>query len=162
MCACRSKCTYWMGATAPQRCELFVNYFVVYLTGRSSLHTGRGTFFYYGPQSLPWGKVAGRSPDGCGAVQASLRNICAFWSVGANGTGVLAFSDRSGDVPNGAMRTSVAFSYGPMPTSARGLAGEICSFPVTALLTYPRDDAGIAPHEKCFRGFRTAKNAPAA
>ena len=36
MCACRSKCTYWMGATAPQRCELFVNYFVVYLTGRSS------------------------------------------------------------------------------------------------------------------------------
>ncbi len=36
MCACRSKCTYWMGATAPQRCELFVNYFAVYLTGRSS------------------------------------------------------------------------------------------------------------------------------
>ena len=31
-----------MGATAPQRCELFVNYFAVYLTGRSS---GRCGFF---------------------------------------------------------------------------------------------------------------------
>lgn len=40
MCACQSKCTYWMGATAPQRCELFVNYFAVYLTGRSSLERG--------------------------------------------------------------------------------------------------------------------------
>ena len=40
MCACRSKCTYWMGATAPQRCELFVNYFAVYLTGRSSENGG--------------------------------------------------------------------------------------------------------------------------
>ena len=33
-----------MGATAPQRCELFVNYFVVYLTGRSSLRV-RGIFY---------------------------------------------------------------------------------------------------------------------
>lgn len=40
MCACRSKRTYWMGATAPQRCELFVNYFAVYLTGRSSFPGG--------------------------------------------------------------------------------------------------------------------------
>ena len=42
MCACRSKCTYWMGATAPQCCELFVNYFAVYLTGSSS---ASGDFF---------------------------------------------------------------------------------------------------------------------
>lgn len=46
MCACRSKCTYWMGATAPQRCELFVNYFAVYLTGRSSI--GGGIFIWAG------------------------------------------------------------------------------------------------------------------
>lgn len=44
MCACRSKCTYWMGATAPQRCELFVNYFAVYLTGRSSIPEVRELF----------------------------------------------------------------------------------------------------------------------
>ena len=41
MCACRSKCTYWMGATALQRCELFVNYFAVYLTGHSSAFGGQ-------------------------------------------------------------------------------------------------------------------------
>jgi hypothetical protein len=34
-----------MGATAPQRCELFVNYFAVYLTGRSS-QKGRKMWFF--------------------------------------------------------------------------------------------------------------------
>lgn len=46
MCACQSKCTYWMGATAPQRCELFVNYFAVYLTGRSSVKNAGGGIVY--------------------------------------------------------------------------------------------------------------------
>ena len=54
MCACRSKCTYWMGATAPQRCELFVNYFAVYLTGRSSKWEGDRIFLDLLWQNAPF------------------------------------------------------------------------------------------------------------